>query len=81
MKRCGSRGSRKWISRGWPPKTRKPDAKRDFLTLDQRNFASPDDFRGALQAAMKLRRQTDAVVYVHGFNNTMAEGVYRVAQQ
>jgi esterase/lipase superfamily enzyme len=64
----------------WPPKTRKPDAKRDFLTLDQRNFTSADDFSAALRAAMKLRGQTDAVVYVHGFNNTMAEGVYRVAQ-
>jgi esterase/lipase superfamily enzyme len=64
----------------WPPKTRKPDAKRDFLTLDQRSFETADDFSAALQAAMKLRGQTDAVVYVHGFNNTMAEGVYRVAQ-
>lgn len=64
----------------WPPKTRKPDAKRDFLTLDQRNFATADAFSEALRAAMTLRKQTDAVVYVHGFNNTMAEGVYRVAQ-
>jgi esterase/lipase superfamily enzyme len=64
----------------WPPKTRKPDAKRDFLTLDERRFPSGDAFTAALQAAMKLRGQSDAVVYVHGFNNTMAEGVYRVAQ-
>ena len=64
----------------WPPKTRKPDAKRDFLTLDQQSFATADDFSDALRAAMKLRGQNDAVVYVHGFNNTMAEGVYRVAQ-
>ena len=64
----------------WPPRSRKPDAKRDFLTLDQRTFASADDFSAALRAAMKLRGQKDAVVYVHGFNNTMAEGVYRVAQ-
>jgi esterase/lipase superfamily enzyme len=64
----------------WPPRTRKPDAKRDFLTLDQRNFASAEEFSAALKAAMTLRGQTDAVIYVHGFNNTMAEGVYRVAQ-
>ncbi|MFM7446673.1 MAG: alpha/beta hydrolase, partial [Tabrizicola sp.] len=64
----------------WPPRTRKPDAKRDFLVLDERQFASADAFRAALTAAMKLRGQTDAVIYVHGFNNTMAEGVYRVAQ-
>lgn len=64
----------------WPPRTRKPDGKKDFLTLDQRGFGSADEFSDALRAAMKLRKQTDAVVYVHGFNNTMAEGVYRVAQ-
>ena len=64
----------------WPPRSRKPDGKRDFLTLDQRDFASGDEFSTALRAAMKLRGQRDAVVYVHGFNNTMAEGVYRVAQ-
>ncbi len=64
----------------WPPKTRKPDGKRDFLTLDARGFDSGDDFSAALRAAMKVRGQRDAVVYVHGFNNTMAEGVYRVAQ-
>ncbi|WP_170971847.1 alpha/beta hydrolase [Rhodobacter sp. SY28-1] len=64
----------------WPPKTRKPDAKRDFLMLDERRFDTPEAFRTALKAAMKLRGQTDAVIYVHGFNNTMAEGVYRVAQ-
>lgn len=64
----------------WPPKTRKPDGKRDFLTLDARGFETGDEFSTALRAAMKLRGQQDAVVYVHGFNNTMAEGVYRVAQ-
>lgn len=64
----------------WPPRTRKPDAKRDFLVLDEKRFATAGDFSAALKAAMKLRGQTDAVVYVHGFNNTMAEGVYRVAQ-
>lgn len=64
----------------WPPKSRAPDAKRDFLTLDARRFELPAAFGAALKAAMKLRNQTDAVVYVHGFNNTMAEGVYRVAQ-
>jgi esterase/lipase superfamily enzyme len=64
----------------WPPKSRKPDGRRDFLTLDQRGFGSADEFSTALRAAMKLRGQSDAVVYVHGFNNTMAEGVYRVAQ-
>jgi esterase/lipase superfamily enzyme len=64
----------------WPPRTRKPDANKDFLTLDEIRFAEPKDFQLALRKAMDLRGQTSAVVYVHGFNNTMAEGVYRVAQ-
>lgn len=64
----------------WPPKHRKPDGTRDFLVLDQRLFESPHQFGEALQEAMQVRGQRDVVVYVHGFNNTMAEGVYRVAQ-
>jgi esterase/lipase superfamily enzyme len=64
----------------WPPRSRKPDAKRDFLVLGQRLFSSPEAFSAGLRDAMRVRGQTDAVVYVHGFNNTMAEGVYRVAQ-
>ncbi len=64
----------------WPPRTRKPDPDKDFLTLSETRFDKPEAFRGALRKAMDLRAQTDAVVYVHGFNNTMAEGVYRVAQ-
>jgi len=64
----------------WPPRTRKPDTNRDFLTLNETRFAKASDFRNALRGAMDLRGQKNAVVYVHGFNNTMAEGVYRVAQ-
>lgn len=64
----------------WPPRTRKPDADRDFLTLEESRFETAKDFRRALQAEMTTRGQTGAVIYVHGFNNTMAEGVYRVAQ-
>jgi len=64
----------------WPPRTRKPSAEQDFLLLNDSRFASPKAFRAALTEAMRQRGQTDAVIYVHGFNNTMAEGVYRVAQ-
>lgn len=64
----------------WPPRTRKPDPAVDFLTMNEARFASASDFRSSLRAAMGLRAQSSAVVYVHGFNTTMAEGVYRVAQ-
>lgn len=64
----------------WPPRHRTPDAAQDFLLLDDSQYASALDFRQALKTAMADRGQTNAVVYVHGFNTTMAEGVYRVAQ-
>ena len=64
----------------WPPRSRKPDGARDFLVMDENRFATEMDFRLALKAEMAHRGQTSAVIYVHGFNNTMAEGVYRVAQ-
>lgn len=64
----------------WPVRRGKPDATQDFLLLDETLCASAPGFRQGLSEAMQKRQQTIAVVYVHGFNNTMAEGVYRVAQ-
>lgn len=64
----------------WPPRTRKPDPARDFLLLDETRYRSAPEFRAALEAEMAALGQTGAVVYVHGFNNTLAESLYRVAQ-
>lgn len=64
----------------WPPRRGAPDVARHFLTQDALLFDGSESFRLALRNAMRLRKQTDAVVYVHGFNTNMAEGVYRVAQ-
>ena len=64
----------------WPPKRGPNDPGKHFLTLDETRFAEASGFRSALRQAMAVRGQREAVVYVHGFNNTMAEGVYRVAQ-
>jgi esterase/lipase superfamily enzyme len=64
----------------WPPKSRAPDPARDFLTLAESRFDGPTEFRKALGLALRQEGQTSAVVYVHGFNTTLAEGVYRVAQ-
>ncbi len=63
-----------------PAKRGRPDPDKHFLLANETRFPSAEAFRKALSAAMGRRGQTDAVVYVHGFNNTMAEGVYRVAQ-
>lgn len=64
----------------WPKNPRRADPDHDFLTYDETVFPDAAAFRGALRASMKSRGQRDVVVYVHGFNNTMAESVYRVAQ-
>jgi esterase/lipase superfamily enzyme len=64
----------------WPRNARSADPRTDFLTLADQSYADGAGFRKGLREAMKLRGQRDVVVYVHGFNNTMAESVYRVAQ-
>ena len=64
----------------WPRTVRRADPVTDFLTLDAVAYDGAPAFRKDLAAAMARREQTDVVVYVHGFNNTMAESVYRVAQ-
>jgi esterase/lipase superfamily enzyme len=64
----------------WPRNAKRANPKTDFLTLADQSYADGAGFRKGLREAMKLRGQRDVVVYVHGFNNTMAESVYRVAQ-
>jgi esterase/lipase superfamily enzyme len=64
----------------WPPRTRKPDSARDFLTAQQFVYSTPQSFRSAVASEVKRENLTSAVVYVHGFNVNMAEGVYRFAQ-
>ncbi len=64
----------------WPRRGQKPNPEKHFLLMNESRFASEPEFRKELASAMGRRGQTDAVVYVHGFNNTMAEGVLRVAQ-
>lgn len=64
----------------WPPASRSPDPEQDFLTAQELAFATPDGFRSALAKDLRQKRLTSAVVYVHGFNTNMAEGVYRFAQ-
>ena len=64
----------------WPPRTRAPDPARDFLTARELVFTTPQSFRADLSQEVRAKDQTAAVVYVHGFNVNMAEGVYRFAQ-
>ena len=64
----------------WPRNAKRADPRTDFLTLADEAYADAGAFRKDLRAAMQQRGQRDVVIYVHGFNNTMAESVYRVAQ-
>ena len=63
----------------WPPRSGKIDTKTQFLTTYAARYSSEADFRQAL--AQNLSEHDDeAVIFVHGFNNTFSEGMYRIAQ-
>jgi esterase/lipase superfamily enzyme len=60
----------------------KPDIATDFVTVDRASFAGSPDFQSAINRAVAGRSvaEREAVVFVHGFNTSYAEGVYRLAQ-
>ncbi len=66
----------------WPKKGRPINPLTQFLTTAEVQFRTPEAFRDSL--ARDLRRKPvgkrSATIFVHGFNNTFAEGLYRVAQ-
>ncbi len=61
---------------------RAPDPRKDFLTTKMDEFDSKRSFQRSLTKALRALppNERETVVYVHGFNNTMADGVYRTAQ-
>ncbi|MBI1217075.1 MAG: alpha/beta fold hydrolase [Rhodobacteraceae bacterium] len=66
----------------FPHRNRAPDPRKDFLTTSDQIYTTPAAFRADLARALRAEPsgRHEAVVYVHGFNNTFAEGVYRIAQ-
>jgi len=66
----------------WPRKGAAPDPQTDFLTERQIVFSDAASFRSDLR--QNMRNETaikhQALIFVHGFNNTFAEGTYRIAQ-
>lgn len=64
----------------WPEKPKKGvDPATEFATKEIQRYRSAKEFGAALGAnAQKAKRE--AIVYVHGFNITFAEGTYRLAQ-
>ena len=60
----------------WPKKH--PNPATDFVTTQVNTYPNRSVFRNAIKAE---RNNTDeAVVFIHGYNNTFAEGLYRFAQ-
>lgn len=61
------------------PKRKKLDARTDFLTTAQVQYATDRGFRSDLAKSLDQNGH-EAIIFVHGFNNTFTEGLYRIAQ-
>ncbi len=66
----------------FPGRRGPPDPTTDFVTTARTIMTDASAFETALRAEFRTRPRgsRETVVYVHGFNNTFAEGVYRIAQ-
>jgi esterase/lipase superfamily enzyme len=66
----------------WTAPNRQPDLNTDFVATNEVIYSGSRDFRSDLAAALarEPRSQREVVLFVHGFNNTFAEGAYRLAQ-
>ncbi|WP_444463634.1 alpha/beta hydrolase [Rhodobacter capsulatus] len=63
----------------YPLKGRKVDPQKDFLLAGSKNYPDPAAFQADLRQSLKASGG-EAVIFVHGFNNTFAEGLYRLTQ-
>lgn len=61
------------------PKRLPPDPRKDFATVEARHLA-PTQEAGSEWLARNLPKSRDVLVFVHGFNNTYEDSVYRFAQ-
>lgn len=61
---------------------RAPDPLTEFLAVGERKFATPADFRANLAAAYRAKptAQNGTVVFVHGYNNSLGDAVFRITQ-
>lgn len=59
-----------------------PDPLSEFFVTRAATYPAAADFRTALQRELATRpaNQREVMVFVHGFNNTFADGLYRTAQ-
>lgn len=66
----------------WTPDGARPDPRHEFVTTGEIRYPDAASFRRELAARLAARPpgQREAVIFVHGFNTTFAEGAYRMAQ-
>ena len=66
----------------WPRPGRAADPARNFVTIERARYSDPAAFRADLARALAAEPpgQRELRVFVHGFNTTFAEGLYRLAQ-
>ncbi len=61
----------------WAPATRKPDARTDFVVTGTQVYDSLPAMVRKVQSATSGR---ETMVFVHGYNNTLSEAMYRLVQ-
>lgn len=71
MRRAGAMPTARWEA---------PDPAEHFVVADVAPFADRAAFRERLGAALAEDPDRGAVIFVHGFNNSFADGLYRQAQ-
>ena len=66
----------------WPGRLGRTDPQTDFVTTQQVVYDGSASFRADLSRALAAQPggKREAVIFIHGFNNTFAEGAYRLAQ-
>lgn len=59
-----------------------PDPRREFLVTADDPLEGPQGFRAAIEQELAGRpvQQSDIILFIHGFNTSYGEGVYRYAQ-
>lgn len=63
----------------WPKRRGDPDPQASFYTTDRAIYSTGSGFRADLSRALRANGG-EATIFVHGFNNTFDEGLYRIAQ-
>ncbi|WP_071691729.1 alpha/beta hydrolase [Nioella sediminis] len=64
------------------PRGQVPDPTTDFVVTDAGSYPSPTAFRADIRTALNALPPEDqeVVVFVHGYNNNFASGLFRIAQ-